>query len=157
MKEKFKELKQTILDIILIKVLSWNPNHCFKKEWLETEKKNKEYLNNAEKYFKEANAKYKELQPIYDLYYQKELYYKHLTNEVHYKDLVRYVISGNGLEGVKKGYNECLQETGKYTIKVGYHKSIELDLSTCKRLIDDIEAIYKEYGTTDYVKLFKHI
>jgi hypothetical protein len=156
MKEKFKELKQTILDITLIKVLSWNPNHCFKKEWLEIEKKNKEYLNNAEKYCKEANSKYKELQPIYDLYHQKELYYKYLTDEVKYKTIIRMVIEANELQEVKKNFDVALKEN-KYTVKIGHHKSIELDLSTCKRLIDDIEAIYKEYGTTDYVKLFKHI
>jgi hypothetical protein len=156
MKEKFKELKQTILDIILIKVLSWNPNHYFKKEWLETEKKNKEYRLQGEKYFKEANNKYNDLQPIKDLSYNKELYYKFLTDEARYKTMFRLIIENNGLQEVKKDFDLALKEN-RYIVKIGFHKSIELDLSTCKRLVDDVEAIYKEYGTTDYVKLFKHI
>jgi hypothetical protein len=156
MKEKFKELKQTILDIILIKVLSWNPNHCFKKEWLETEKKNKEYRLQGEKYFKEANNKYNDLQPIKDLSYNKELYYKFLTDEARYKTMFRLIIENNGLQEVKKDFDLALKEN-RYIVKIGLHKSIELDLSTCKRLVDDVEAVYKEYGTTDYVKLFKHI
>ena len=148
-----KKYTNKILDYFLKIIVYYNPNHCFKREWEEIENKNNKIKKKAEEYVKEADKKYEELRPIYDMVYTKSIYDKYCAEEALYKNiyediLFKQVVNGEmkmsvldvKLKGLKKAFEDALLKK-EYIVRVGHHNSIKLDLSTCKKLIDDLEKI----------------
>lgn len=145
---------KNILDFILKKIVHWNPNHCFKIEWDKIHRENLKLREEGLQYKKEANTQYNKLIPIYEMNYIKSKWDKYCQNEKAYKNIKETILQENRLEELKKDFNNALQNK-EYIVKYGHHKSTSLDLSTCKRIIDEIENLYNDYGTKDYVKLYK--
>lgn len=153
-KDKFNLLKKTVLDIILIQLVKLNPNHCYKQDWEEQYKKADKYQKEGKQYFEQANKKYEDSKSTWNLHYTTDLFYKFKSSDATYKKLLNDIMSDNQLEEVKRRYKLVIESNNEYIVKLGYHKSIDVDLSTCKRLIDDIEKLYTEHQTTDYVLLY---